>query len=216
MVGKQAIRHADVAADALWADELNPVTRGAGSNLTAGAVLANRALDVSAAGVGVDAQAVAAAVAKQVDATITPVVATLQQIVQALATATTAIGNVVNQAQPKGCVTSNRGGYRRPPHFFTGAKTTMNILLIILQIFPLVLAAVQAVEQAIPLPGQGNKKLELVLDVVKSGFDASADLAKQFGWEKLLTLVVPMIARIVSLHNALGLFNKPAAQPTKA
>ena len=101
MVAKQAIRHADVAADALWTDELNPVTRGAGSNLTAGAVPANRATDVSAAGVGVDAQAVAAAVAKQVDATITPVLATLQQIVQALATATTSIANVVNQAQPK-------------------------------------------------------------------------------------------------------------------
>jgi len=84
MVGKQAIRHADVAADALWTDELNPVSRGAGSNLTAGAVPANRATDVSAAGVGVDAQSVAAAVAKQVDATITPVLATLQQIVQAL------------------------------------------------------------------------------------------------------------------------------------
>jgi hypothetical protein len=91
----------------------------------------------------------------------------------------------------------------------------MNTLLIILKIFPLVLAAVQAVEQAIPLPGQGNKKLELVLDVVKSGFDASADLARQFSWEKLLTVVVPMIARIVDLHNALGLFQKPA-QPNNA
>ena len=30
-----------------------------------------------------------------------PVIAALQQIVQAVATATTAIGNVVNQAQPK-------------------------------------------------------------------------------------------------------------------
>ena len=40
----------------------------------------------------------------------------------------------------------------------------MNSLLIILKLFPLILAAVQAVEQAIPLPGQGNKKLELVLD----------------------------------------------------
>ena len=80
---------------------LESVASGAGMNLTAGAVPANRATDVSAAGVGVDAQAVAAAVAKQVDATITPVLATLQQIVQALATATTAIGNVVNQAQPK-------------------------------------------------------------------------------------------------------------------
>jgi hypothetical protein len=101
MVAKQSIRHADVAADALWTDELNPVSRGAGSNLTAGSVPANRATDVSAAGVGVDAQAVAAAVAKQVDATVTPVLATLEQLVQALATATTAITNVVNQAQPK-------------------------------------------------------------------------------------------------------------------
>jgi hypothetical protein len=100
MVGKQAIRHADVA-DALWTDELNPVTRGAGSNITAGAVPANRAIDVAAAGAGVSAEAVAAAVAKQVDASVTPVIAALQQIVQALATATTAIGNVVNQAQPK-------------------------------------------------------------------------------------------------------------------
>ena len=75
--------------------------RASGANLTAGAVPANRAIDVSAAGVSVDAQAVAAAVAKQVDATITPVLATLQQIVQALATATTAIANTVNQSQPK-------------------------------------------------------------------------------------------------------------------
>ena len=29
MVGKQAIRHADVAADALWTDELNPTMHGA-------------------------------------------------------------------------------------------------------------------------------------------------------------------------------------------
>jgi|SRR5579871_4331471 len=116
MVGKQAIRHADVAADALWTDELNPVTRGAGSNITAGSVPANRAIDVSAAGVGVDAQAVAAAVAKQVDATITPVLATLQQIVQALTTATTAIANVVNQSQPKTAerFPPNRGGQSAP------------------------------------------------------------------------------------------------------
>lgn len=33
-VAKQAIRHADVAADALWTDELNPVTRAAGNDIT--------------------------------------------------------------------------------------------------------------------------------------------------------------------------------------
>ena len=91
----------------------------------------------------------------------------------------------------------------------------MNLLLAILQIFPLVLAAVQAVEAAIPLPSQGKAKLDLVLDIVKSGFEASADLAKSFSWDKLLTLLVPMIAKIVALNNALGLF-KTSAQPTKA
>ena len=91
----------------------------------------------------------------------------------------------------------------------------MNILLIILKIFPLVLAAVQAIEQAIPLPGQGNKKLQLVLDVLKSAYDGSTELTKQFSWDKLVAVVVPMINQIVVLHNALGLFQKPA-QPTNA
>ena len=85
----------------------------------------------------------------------------------------------------------------------------MNTLLIILKIFPLILAAVQAVEQAIPLPGQGNKKLELVLDVLKSAYDGSTDLAKQFSWDNLVAVVVPMIAKIVDLHYAIGLFQKP-------
>ena len=91
----------------------------------------------------------------------------------------------------------------------------MNSLLIILKLFPLILAAVQAVEQAVPLPGQGNKKLGLVLDVLKSAYDGSTDLAKQFSWDKLVAVVVPMIAKIVDLHNALGLFQK-SAQPNNA
>jgi hypothetical protein len=91
----------------------------------------------------------------------------------------------------------------------------MNPLLIILQIFPLALAAIQAVESAIPLPGEGKQKLDLVLDVLKSGFDASAGLSRQFSWDALVAVVVPMIAKIVALHNALGLF-KTSAQPTKA
>ena len=90
----------------------------------------------------------------------------------------------------------------------------MNTLLIILRIFPLLLVAIKAVEEAIPLPGQGKKKLDLVLDVLKSAFDASTEfMASGFSWEKLVTLVVPMIEKIVALHNALGLFQKstPAA-----
>ena len=91
----------------------------------------------------------------------------------------------------------------------------MNTLLLILKIFPLVLAAVKAVEEAIPLPGQGKKKFDLVLDVIKSAFDASTDLSASFSWPKLVSLVVPMITQIVDLHNALGLFQKPT-QPNNA
>ena len=84
----------------------------------------------------------------------------------------------------------------------------MNTLLTVLKLLPLLLTAVKAVEEAIPLPGQGKKKLDLVLDVLKSAYDASTDLAASFSYEKLVALVVPMIARIVDLHNALGLFRK--------
>ena len=86
----------------------------------------------------------------------------------------------------------------------------MNTLFTALKLLPLLLAAVKAVEEAIPLPGQGAKKLALVLDVIKSAYDASTDLASSFSWQKLVALVVPMISQIVALHNALGLFQKSA------
>jgi hypothetical protein len=61
----------------------------------------------------------------------------------------------------------------------------MNKLLIILKLFPSILNAIQAVEAAIPLPGQGQKKLDLVLDVVKQAYDASNELTTSFSWDKL-------------------------------
>jgi hypothetical protein len=84
----------------------------------------------------------------------------------------------------------------------------MKTLLAALKLLPLVLSVVKAVEEAIPLPGQGQKKLDLVLAVIKSAYDASTDLAKEFSFEKLVSLVVPMINQIVALNNALGLFQK--------
>ena len=90
----------------------------------------------------------------------------------------------------------------------------MKTLLAILKLLPVVLEAVRAVESAIPLPGQGTKKLDLILEVLKSAYDASSDLAKEFSWQKLVAVVVPMIARIVDLHNELGLFTK-SPEPAK-
>jgi len=60
-----------------------------------------------------------------------------------------------------------------------------------------------------------KKKLDLILDIIKSAYDASSSLAKEVSFEKLVAVVVPMIARIVDLHNVLGLFHK-STQPKSA
>ena len=91
----------------------------------------------------------------------------------------------------------------------------MKTLLLVIKLLPLLLDAVRAVESAIPLPGQGRKKLDLILDIIKSVYDASSDLAKDVSFEKLVAVVVPMVAKIVDLHNALGLFQK-STQPNNA
>lgn len=87
-------------------DQSNPVTQGTGNTITAGGVPANRIVDtagaVAGAGVAVSAEAVAAAVAKQVDATVTPVLAVLQQLVQGIAAMNASMANVIAQTQPKG------------------------------------------------------------------------------------------------------------------
>jgi hypothetical protein len=83
----------------------------------------------------------------------------------------------------------------------------MNTVLVILKLLPLVLAAVKAVEEAIPLPGQGKRKLDLVLDILRTAYEGGMDVAREFSWEKMVT-------KIVDLHNELGLFQK--AQANKA
>jgi len=84
----------------------------------------------------------------------------------------------------------------------------MKKITLILKLFPVLLTAVQSVEEAIPLPSQGKRKLDLVLDVLKEAFDASTELSQSFSWVNLVAAVVPMIAKIVDLHNELGLFTK--------
>ena len=91
----------------------------------------------------------------------------------------------------------------------------MKTLLLVIKLLPLLLDAVRAVESAIPLPGQGKKKLDFVLDILKGAYDGSMELRGQFTWEGLVAIVLPMISRIVNFHNELGLFQK-SADPAKA
>ena len=88
----------------------------------------------------------------------------------------------------------------------------MKTLLLIMRLFPLLLSAVKAVEEAIPLPGQGKKKLELVLDVLKSAYDAGDELLRSFSWDSVVQVAVPLITKIVGLLNELGVFQKSAPE----
>jgi len=92
----------------------------------------------------------------------------------------------------------------------------MNTVFIILRMLPLLLPAIKAVEEAVPLPGEGKKKLDLVLDILRTAYDGGLAGARDLSWEKLVTIVVPMIARIVNLHNDLGLFEKSPSPASKA
>ena len=91
----------------------------------------------------------------------------------------------------------------------------MKTLLLIMKLFPLLLSAIQAVEEAIPLPGQGKKKLELVLDVLKSAYDAGDELLRGFTWEKVVQVAVPIISKIVAVLNELGVFKKSVPEPAQ-
>ena len=91
----------------------------------------------------------------------------------------------------------------------------MKTLLLILKLFPLMLSAVRAVEEAIPLHGQGKRKLALVLDVLKSAYDAGDELLREFPWQKVVQIAEPMIAKIVAALNELGIFKKPVSEPAQ-
>ena len=90
----------------------------------------------------------------------------------------------------------------------------MKILFAVLRLLPLILPLVRAVEEAVPLPGHGRRKLDLVLTMLKQVYDGADDLAREFSFEKLAAIVVPVIGTIVDLNNELGLFQK-SSQPVK-
>ncbi len=92
----------------------------------------------------------------------------------------------------------------------------MKKLIAILKLLPVLIGAIKAVEEAIPLPGQGRKKLDLILDVIKTVYDGGNDLAREFTFDKLVAIVIPIVAKIVNLHNELGLFAHTKSQPGQA
>lgn len=84
----------------------------------------------------------------------------------------------------------------------------MTTLFAIMNLLPAILAAVQAVETAIPMPGAGKAKLDLVMGMVTDVYAADRQIQKALPSDLLVGIVTSTIARVVAAFNALGLFNK--------
>jgi hypothetical protein len=81
----------------------------------------------------------------------------------------------------------------------------MNTFLTVLNAFPAILASVQAVEAAIPLPKVGQQKLNLVLGAATTAWELGS-VVEQMNKTNWLTAVEVMTGITVAGLNAAGVF----------
>ena len=75
----------------------------------------------------------------------------------------------------------------------------MGNILKVLQLLPSIIAAIQGVEVAVPIPGQGKAKLDLILNSILAA-DSTASA--------LIPIITTIVTNIVNTFNALGIFKK--------
>ncbi len=86
----------------------------------------------------------------------------------------------------------------------------LSTLLFVLRLLPTILAAVQAIEIALPIPAAGKAKLDLVMSTVADVYATEQSIQKELPKDKLLQLVQSLVQRSVATSNALGVFKKSA------
>ena len=84
-------------------------------------------------------------------------------------------------------------------------NTLANIKLV-LQLLPLIIDAVSAIENALPEGGTGKAKLGLVREVIQAGFDTATDVVVSF--DQVWPIIEKTVGAIVSTFNAVGKFKK--------
>lgn len=82
----------------------------------------------------------------------------------------------------------------------------IQILKLVISLFPLIIDAIKAVEAAIPDSGKGAEKLELIRNVVQTSYDTSNKLVAPF--EQLWPAFEGTIRAIVNAFNKTGIFTK--------
>ncbi len=86
----------------------------------------------------------------------------------------------------------------------------MSILILILKLFPLLLATIQQIEALAPVPKAGPSKLKLVTDTISSALQVDSTDLGAVPQNKLLSTVEAVTSNVVSFCNQLGIFKKSA------
>jgi hypothetical protein len=89
----------------------------------------------------------------------------------------------------------------------------MNTFLAVFNAFPAILASVQAVEAAIPIPKSGQQKLNLVLGAASTAWEIG-QVGEQMNESNMLMGVTAMTNLAVAGLNAAGVFS--TSQPATA
>jgi hypothetical protein len=82
----------------------------------------------------------------------------------------------------------------------------MNILLLILKLFPMLIDAIQTIETSAPVAKVGPAKAALLQSVVASAYTAGKVDPKLISQDQLLALLQTIAAEIVSFYNLIGIF----------
>lgn len=77
---------------------------------------------------------------------------------------------------------------------------------LVIQLLPLIVQAVQAVEAAVPVAGAGQQKLEMVKSVVQNAINTASQIGPTF--EQLWPAISAVVASLVAAFNASGAFRK--------
>jgi hypothetical protein len=92
----------------------------------------------------------------------------------------------------------------------------MNTFLAVFNVFPAILASVQAIEAAIPIPKSGQQKLNLVQGAAMTAWEAG-QVGEQMNATNMLAAITAMTTLAVAGLNAAGVFgtSHPAVTPAR-
>lgn len=82
----------------------------------------------------------------------------------------------------------------------------LEIVKLVLALFPVLISAIKAVEEAIPGQGNGEQKLAMVRGVLESAFKVASDVTVQF--EAIWPALAGTISAVVGAFNQSGIFAK--------